>query len=62
MRPWLGRCTPASQRDQRRFAGAILAEQHMHLARAEIEIDAVERDDPGEMLRDALEAEQGRNA
>jgi len=28
----------------------------------EIEIDAVEGDDPGEMLRDAVEAEQGRNA
>jgi len=50
------------QRDQGRFASAVLAEQHMHLARTEIEIDAVEGDDPGEMLRDAVEAEQGRNA
>jgi hypothetical protein len=34
----------------------------MYLARTEIEIDAVEGDDPGEMLRDAVETEQGRNA
>ena len=38
------------QRDQGRFAGAILAEQDMHLARAEIEVDAVESNDAGEVL------------
>ena len=32
------------ERNQCRFAGAVLAEQHMHLARPEIEIDAVEGD------------------
>ena len=38
------------QRDQRRFAGAVLAEQHMHLARPQVEIDAVERDHAREVL------------
>ena len=32
----------------------------MHLAAAEVEIDVVVRDDPGEALRDAAQLEDGR--
>src|SRR5271165_4225383 len=49
------------ERDQRRLAGAVLAEQHMHLAGAQVEIDAAERDHAGEMLRYLFEPEQDRS-
>ena len=39
---------------QRRLAGAVLAHQRVHLAGAEVEVDAVERGDAGEALADAL--------
>jgi hypothetical protein len=52
---------PGDQGYQRRFAGAVLAEQHMHLAGPEVEIDAIERDHTREVLRDSLEPEQSRN-
>src|SRR3712207_7482041 len=35
---------------QRRLAGAVLAEERVHLALAEVEVDAVVRDDAGETL------------
>ena len=38
---------------QRRLARAVLAEEREHLALAQVEIDLVVRDDPGEPLRDA---------
>ena len=37
---------------ERRLAGAVLAEQRVHLAAADLEVDAVVRDDAGEPLRD----------
>ena len=36
---------------QRRLAGAVLAEQRVHLAAAEVEVDVVVRDDAGKALR-----------
>ena len=39
--------------DERRFAGSVLTDQTEHLARAKIDIDAVERDNAGEALDDA---------
>ncbi len=44
--------------DECRLARAVLAEQGVHLAGAQIEIDAVERDHAGEGLAHALHAEQ----
>ena len=41
--------------DQRRLAGAVLAEQDMHLARPDREVDAVIGDDAGKALGHALE-------
>ena len=38
--------------DSVRLAGAVLAEQRVHLARGRLEVDAVVRDDAGEALRD----------
>ena len=43
---------------QRRLAGAVLAHQRVHLAGAEVEVDAVERGDAGEALADAARAQQ----
>ena len=44
--------------DQRRLAGAVLADQRVDFARAKIERDAVERADAGERLGDGLSGEQ----
>ena len=44
---------------QRRLAGAVLAEQRVHLALAQVEVDAVVRDDAGEALRDPTKLENG---
>ena len=44
---------------QRRLAGAVLAEQRVHLAAAEVEVDVVVREDAGEALRDAAQLEDG---
>ena len=38
---------------QRRLARAVLAEQRVHLALAQVEVDVVVRDDAREPLRDA---------
>ena len=45
---------------QRRLAGAVLAEQRVHLALAQVEVDVVVGDDPGEALGDAAQLEDGR--
>jgi hypothetical protein len=45
---------------QRRLAGAVLAEESVHLAASQVEVDAVVRDHPGEALRDALQLENRR--
>ena len=45
--------------DQRRFAGAVLAEQRMDLARAHVEVDVLERSDAGERLGDAGHGDDG---
>ncbi|ADI10120.1 hypothetical protein SBI_07000 [Streptomyces bingchenggensis BCW-1] len=44
--------------DQRALARTVLAQQDVHLAAAQIEVDAVERDHAGEGLADALHAQQ----
>jgi hypothetical protein len=44
--------------DEGRFAGAVLAEQAVHLTGLDVEVDAVEGPDSGERLGDAGHAEQ----
>ena len=44
--------------DERGFAGAVLAEENVHLAVTQIEIDAVQRHHAGEVLRYAGKLEQ----
>ena len=44
--------------DQRRLAGAVLAEQAVHLTGADVEVDAVQRPDAGERLDDAVHLQQ----
>ena len=46
--------------DQRRFAGAVVAEQRHDLAATDVEADAAQRLDRAEMLGDRVEPEQGR--
>ena len=44
--------------DQRRLAGAVVAEQREHLAAPNVEVDAVERGDGAEALRRAADRER----
>ncbi len=46
--------------DERRLAGPVLAEQAVHLAGPDVEVDPVERDDAREALDDVRHAEEGR--
>ena len=50
--PSSGWYEPVEDVHQRRLAGAVLAEECMHLALDQIERDVVVRDDPREALRD----------
>ena len=45
---------------ERRLARPVLAEERVHLALDEVEVDVVVRDDAGEPLRDAAQLEKGR--
>jgi hypothetical protein len=58
--PGIGPQRAGGDRDQGRLAGTVLAEQDVHLARPQLEVDLVERQHTGEALGDRLEAEQGR--
>ena len=46
--------------DQRRLAGAVLADQRQHLARRKLQIDRVQRDDAREALGDLAHREDRR--
>ena len=50
---------PVEDVHQRRLAGAVLAEQRVHLAFAEVEADVVVRDDARKALRDVAHLEDG---
>ncbi len=56
--PGVGRIGTGEHLDQRALAGAVLTEQHMHLATAQVEVDTVERDHAGKGLAYALDAQQ----
>ena len=55
----VGVVEPVEDVHQRRLAGAVLAEQRVHLALAQVEVDVVVRDDAGEALRDPTKLENG---
>jgi hypothetical protein len=48
----------AQDLDQGGLASPVLAQHHVDLALEEVEVDAVKRVDPGEMLIDLLHAEK----
>src|SRR5690606_23389412 len=48
---------PGENLDQRRLAGAVLAEEGVHLTRPDLELDAVERDDARVALLDPSQLE-----
>ena len=54
----VGPVGPGEHLDQRRLAGAVLPQQAVHLARGDVEVDAVERADPREVLDDAPHLQQ----
>ena len=56
----IGLVNAGEQADQRRLAGAVLAEQHMDLTGMEIEGDIVVGDNAGERLGDAAQGNGGR--
>ena len=51
---------PGEHLDERRLAGTVLAQQAVHLARGDVEIDLVERANAGELLDDAAHLQQRR--
>ena len=60
--PAVGAVVAGEDLEQRRLAGAVLAEQPVDRARLELEVDAVERDGAREPLRDRGHAEDGGSA
>ena len=56
--PLVGTVRPGEDLDQGRLAGAVLAEQAVHLTGADVEVDAVERPDAREGLDDAVHLQQ----
>jgi hypothetical protein len=56
----VGTVGAAENLDQRRLPGAILAEQHVHLAAADLEADVVQGPDAGKGLADMPQLEQRR--
>ena len=55
MRPAVGRSTPVIDLDQRRFAGAVVADQADDLVAADREVDVAQRMDGAEIFLHALE-------
>ena len=60
--PLVGLVRTGEDLDQGRLAGAVLAEQAVHLAGADVEVDAVEGADARELLDDAVHLEQRSGA
>ena len=56
----VGRVEPVEDVHQRRLAGAVLAEQRVHLAAAEVEVDVVVGEHAREPLRDPAQLEERR--
>ena len=58
MVPPSGRCAPGEHLDQGGLAGAVLAEQAVHLAGPDIKVDPVQRPHAGELLHRVAHAQQ----
>ena len=56
--PLVGLVRAGQDLDQRGLAGAVLAEEAVHLAGADVEVDAVEGADTRELLDDPVHLEQ----
>jgi hypothetical protein len=54
----IGRLRSGQDLHQRRFSGAVLADERVHFAGFDIERDAVERTDAGERLHDPRHAQE----
>ena len=61
-RPVVGRVDAGEHLHQRRLAGAVLADDRVDLAGAQVEVDAVQHLDADEALADARHLEQRRAA
>ena len=59
-RALVGLVHPGEHLDQGRLAGAVLAEQAVHLTGTDVEVDPGERHDARETLHDVRHAQQGR--
>ena len=59
-RAGVGRMQAGEDADQRRLAGSVLAEQAVHLAPSELQVDAVVREHARERLRDADQLDDRR--
>jgi hypothetical protein len=57
--PRVGLVEAVEDAHERRLPGAVLAEQGVHLAPPDVEIDVVVGENAGELLRDAPELEEG---
>ena len=55
-----GRVDAPEHLEQRGLARPVLPDERVHLARAHVEVDVVERPDAGELHRDVLDLEEGR--
>ena len=60
--PARGAEEPGDDRDERRLAGAVRAEEREDLAARDVEVDAVHRDEGAEALRDAADRDDGVHA
>ena len=57
--PLVGLVQPVEDVHQRRLAGAVLAEQRVHLAAREVEVDVVVREDARKLLHDPAHLQDG---
>ncbi len=58
----LGRIDAREDLDQGRLAGAVLAEQRVHLAALDLEVDGVERERAGEALAEPVKSRAAASA
>ena len=56
----VGGVQPVEDAHQRGLAGSVLAQQGMHFAATQVEVDVVVREHPGKLLGDPSELEDGR--
>ena len=57
-RPRIGLVKPVEDLDQRGLAGPVLTQECVHLARVDVEVDAIVGEDPRKGLRDPPQGDQ----